>query len=77
LKTRQIQSDDLKVSRGWACSKGTVRHHISLKGASFVNKTFWLHPDRLADPETLAMVKRDLQALLNKKATCLEGYLRT
>lgn len=48
MNARPIQNADLKVTKSdWCDSKGRLRCHISLKGASSINYVFWIHPDQM------------------------------
>jgi hypothetical protein len=71
IDLRPIESRDLKVTKSFTCSSGKIRTFVSVKGASFVNKTYWLSEQQLREPETLEQIKRDLAGLLKKKAKAI------
>jgi hypothetical protein len=77
MTTRPIQNSDLKVTKSddWIDSKGRQRVHISLKGASFINQVFWIHPEQMAHPKTLETVKTTLQRRLQTAIKNFHRYL--
>lgn len=75
MNLRALNNADLKVTKGWADSKGRLRVFMSLKNASFVNKTYWLREDELARPETLIRIKDDLATLLHQSVDRLSTYM--
>ena len=74
MNLRPLNNDDLKVTKGWADSKSRIRVFVSLKGASFVNKTYWLREEELPMPQTLDRIKTDLAELLALRASAISRY---
>lgn len=74
MNLRDLQSGDLKVTKGFGDAAGRIRVHVSLRRAAFVNKTFWLQETRLGEPETLFRVKQPLQRQLQKKADIIQNF---
>jgi len=74
VNVRPIQNSDLKVSKGWFDTRDHQRVHVSLHGASWINKTYWLTEADQAKPETIARVKAELQAIATKKLNALRKF---
>jgi hypothetical protein len=74
MQIRALKSSDLKVTKGWFAGRGRQRIFVSLRQASFVNKTYWLTESQQALPETLERIKKDLSELADKKFLQLGTY---
>jgi len=72
---RTIQNADLKVAKGWFDTRDRQRVHVSLIGASWINKTYWLTEAEQAKPETIERVKTDLQAIAANKLEAVRKFI--
>lgn len=55
----RITWDDLQIKTGWRLRNGNIRVFVSVKNASFINKTFWLEnwdPDKIPSQKMMVLI---------------------
>ena len=77
INLRPITDADLKWTESYEDTRGRVRWHVSLVGASWINHVWWIHPRDKDKPETLTKIKTMLTDKLRRRCSTLNRYLET